>query len=402
LKILYFYQYFTTPKGSWSTRAYEFARRWVASGDQVIVVTSVYDKSDLAPSGLIDRFVVEGIDVRVINVRLSNKHGVLARLFTFTWYALFSCWYALTFSVDVVVASSGPISVGLPGLVARWTRSRPLVFEVRDLWPEGAIQLGKLRGSLLVRAARWFERVCYLSASRVVALSDGMADDIRRRYPQVSVDVVPNSCDISLFGAASAVAAEGREGSRDRENLVVYTGSLGAMDDCAQILDAASVLKKRGRDDIKLTLIGDGSEREALELRARSSELEQVSFVGLLPKVDVVGWLWRATCALVVFKNVPVLATSSPNKLFDALAAGVPVIQNTQGWIRDLLAEHECGLTVPAGDSNELADAIERLCSDEMLRDQMSVNAGRVAEELFDRDLLAERMRRILLETVRG
>ena len=377
---------------------YEFARRWVAQGDEVTVVTSVYDKSDLDPRGVVDRVDIEGIDVRVINVRLSNKHGILARLFTFSWYAVCSCWYSLTIPADVVVASSGPITVGLPGLIARWIRSRALVIEVRDLWPEGAIQLGRLRGAVFVRAARWFERVCYQNASAVIALSEGMSEDIKRRYPKTSVHIVPNSCDLSLFGANSAVPNEGPGGPITRPNLVVYTGTLGTMDDCEQILDAASVLKERGRDDIAFALIGDGSEREALEIRADNAGLEQVSFVGLLPKVDVVGWLRRATCSLVVFKDVPVLATSSPNKLFDALAAGVPVVQNTQGWIRDLLAGHQCGLTVPAGDQAALANAIERLCCDEALRDQMATNARLVAEELFDRDMLAERMRRVLLE----
>src|SRR5436190_1062342 len=108
MKVLYFYQYFTTPKGSWGTRAYEFARRWVRAGDSVTIVTSVYDKSDLKPRGIIDRFEIDGIDVRVINVRLSNKHTKAIRIFTFALYALIACWYALILRADVVLASSGP------------------------------------------------------------------------------------------------------------------------------------------------------------------------------------------------------------------------------------------------------------------------------------------------------
>ena len=111
MKILFFYQYFTTPQGSWSTRAYEFARRWVAAGDEVTVVTSVYDKSDLRPRGFVERFEIDGIDVRVINVRLSNKHGKLQRVATFLWYALISSWFALAVSAGVVLASSGLITV---------------------------------------------------------------------------------------------------------------------------------------------------------------------------------------------------------------------------------------------------------------------------------------------------
>ena len=155
MRIVYFYQYFGTPKGSWSTRVYEFTRRWVQSGDSVTVVTSVYDKSDLKPDKLVSRFDIEGIDVRVINVKQSNKHGKWLRFFTFATYAAFSCWYALFLKADVVVASSGPITVGLPGLVARYLRRIPFVFEVRDLWPEGAVQLGIISNPLLIRTARF-------------------------------------------------------------------------------------------------------------------------------------------------------------------------------------------------------------------------------------------------------
>src|SRR5687768_5483385 len=141
MRIVYFYQYFTTPAGSWSTRAYEFARRWVEAGHSVTVVTSVYDKSGMKPKGMIDRFEIEGIDIRVINVRLSQKHGKALRLLTYGVFAIVCCLYALCLRADVVIASSGPLTIAIPALVARYLRRRRFIFEVRDLWPEGAIQL---------------------------------------------------------------------------------------------------------------------------------------------------------------------------------------------------------------------------------------------------------------------
>src|SRR5215471_18829826 len=201
MRILYFYQYFTVPNGSYSTRAYEFARRWVNAGDHVTVIPSVYDKSGLTPDKPISRFDIEGIDVRMINIRLSNKHGSAFRLLSFFAYAVIASWYAVVIPADVVLCSSGPLTVGLPALLARFLRRRPFVFEVRDLWPEGAIQLGVLRQKWAIRLARWFERVCYGAAAKVVALSEGMASWIRDTYGFTNTEVIPNASDNELVAS---------------------------------------------------------------------------------------------------------------------------------------------------------------------------------------------------------
>lgn len=393
MRVLYFYQYFTTPSGCWSTRAYEFARRWVNAGDAVTIVTSVYDKSDLKPRGIVSRFVVDGITVIVLNVRLSNKHGKLLRLLTFAAYACLASWYALVSPADVVLASSGPITVGIPALVARYVRRRPLVFEVRDLWPEGAIQLGLLRNPAAIALARWLERRCYHAARSVVALSPGMKEWILARHPGVNVEVVPNAADNEQARCSTPVElpawAQGKK-------LAVYAGTLGLIDDCGQILECARVLKEAGADDVAIAIIGDGRERPMLQERAQQLQLDNVHFVGLIPKSEVMRWLLAANCALFVVKDVPFLATASPNKVFDALAAGTPIVQTSQGWIRDLLEREECGVTVPPNDADALAKAVLQLARDGELRARLSNNARRVAQAQFDRGLLAAQMSAIL------
>jgi hypothetical protein len=139
LKILYFYQYFSTPKGAWGTRVYDFAKNWVAEGHEVTVVSAIYSKSDLSASRIVESQLHDGIQVKVINVRIDNKQSFGKRIWSFIVYMLYSSWYALRLPADVVVASSGPITVGFPGLIARIFRGKKLVFEVRDLWPAGAI-----------------------------------------------------------------------------------------------------------------------------------------------------------------------------------------------------------------------------------------------------------------------
>ncbi len=394
MRIIYFYQYFTTPQGSWSTRAYEMSRRWARDGDHVTVVTSLYDKSDLKPTGFITKLNIEGVDVRLINIGLSNKHGPLKRIFSFAAYALVACWYALTLPADVVVASSGPITVSLPGLVARYLRRVPMVFEVRDLWPEGAIQLGLLKNRLMITAAQFMEIISYKASSSVIALSDGMAKGVSSVVSQANVCVIPNAADNELFGSKEiSPLPDWTIGKK----LVIYTGTIGRMDDCSQIVEMAATLQCAGREDVEVVIIGDGMERSALENIMYKQGLKHIHFLGLYPKKDVANWLKQADCALLVFRDVPCLDTVSPNKMFDAFAAGTPIVQTTQGWIKELFEKENCGITVPANNPELMAEAVVRIIDNPTEQKEMSDNCRRLARDVFDRDVLANKMRTALL-----
>jgi glycosyltransferase involved in cell wall biosynthesis len=387
-RVLIFYQYYCTPKGSWGTRYYEFTRRWAAAGHDVTVVTSIYDKSDLVPRGFVTRFDIEGVRVIAMNLVLSNKHGVLRRLVTFGLFSLMSCWYALTLPADIVVASSGPITVGVPGLLAHWIRRKPLIFEVRDLWPEGAIQLGMLRSRFAQRLAHWFERLCYRNARAVVALSPGMADGVRAVAPGAHVPVIPNSADLDLFDPAHAPPVE-RDGVPAGAFVALYAGTLGRANSSTELVDIATELARRGAADVRIVVIGDGYERTGMERLARERGLANLVFLGKLPKTEVAAWHGTAALTLCLFKPYPVLATCSPNKLFDSLAAGRPVLNNTDGWIRDLLATSGAGESFSAGDASNAAALIVALRDDPVRRRAMSEAARRLAEGEFARDRLA-------------
>jgi glycosyltransferase involved in cell wall biosynthesis len=394
MRVLHFYQYFTTPRGCWSTRVYEFARRSVERGAQVTVVTSVYDKSDLRTDRFLDRRVIDGIDVRIINVRLSNKHTVATRVLTFFVYAVVASWYALVLPADVVVSSSGPISVAIPGLVAHYVRRRPFVFEVRDLWPEGAISLGLLRNPVLVYLARLMERICYRSAVRVIVLSEGMAQWIERRHGNRNVVVVPNASDnhmVRVERADEILPSWARE-----KQIVLYAGTMGLINVCGLIVDMARILKTRNETDLAVVMIGEGSERLELEAQARALGLTNIHFMGQISKEIMMQWLERSLCSILLVRNLEVLGTCSPNKLFDSFAAGTPMIQNTEGWIKDLIDREECGVNVPPDDATALADAVLRLARNPEERQRISANARRVGREQFDRDLLADRMHKTL------
>ncbi len=390
MKIVYFYQYFSTPKGSWGTRVYEFASEWVKEGHDVTVVTSVYSKSDLKATKFIEDQMFDGIKVKIINVSIDNKQSFLKRIWTFIQYAVMSSWFAITLKADIVIASSGPITVGLPGLLARYIRGRKLVFETRDLWPEGAIELGIINNSTIQKIAYWFERTCYKASNLIVTLSPGMKNYIETKHGHPNVISVTNAANIALFSTPQPF-------SFNRPYLkpfkyAIYTGNIGEVNNSYWLLDAATELTKMGREDIVILIIGEGKQREPIEALAKERKLSNLIRLGLMPKEDLVPLIQHALASLVPLKGTPVLDTSSPNKFFESLAAGVPVIQNTNGWMKDFLEEHQVGFTLDPNSASLLANCLIELDANPTIREKMKPIAIDIARKEFDKNILAKRM----------
>lgn len=398
MKILYFYQYFSTPKGSWGTRVYEFAKEWVARGHEVTVVTSIYSKSDLKASKLIEDQIFEGIKVKVLNVRIDNKQSFLKRIWSFIQYSLLSSYYALILPADVVIASSGPITIGIPALLARYLRGRKLVFETRDLWPEGAIELGIIKRPFIQKLAYWFEERCYKAASYIVTLSPGMTQNIQRRFGIQTIIDVTNAANIELFSTKRKLPLN----SLEIKSYAIYTGNIGMVNNSYWLYEAAKELKHLGRDDIKILLIGEGQQREELEQLAKQEGVGNFIRFDLMPKNDLVAFIQNAFVSLVPLKGSPVLDTSSPNKFFESLAAGVPVIQNTQGWMKDFLTEHKVGLTLNPNDPKQLASVLIEMKDNIGKTNEMGRQALTVAKDNFDKNYLANKMLEVLTKVNNG
>lgn len=386
MKILIFYQYFGTPNGSWSTRFYEFAKRWVQAGNEVTIVTAPYEKSDIKANGFISRQTIAGIKLIVINTPDSNRVSILKRAFNSVLFSLTSSYFTLTQKTDLVISSSGPITIGIPGLVAKIFRRKPFIFEIRDLWPGGGIEMGKIRNKWLIKLSLSFEKLLYNKANLVVACSDGQKNNIQKRYSNIKCVTIPHGGDLDLFDIKDIKS----EISKDTK-LFTHIGSLGFIHNCKLILEAAAIIKKSGREkDIKIIFIGDGAERNELELMKQNLELRNIEFWGLLPKKELPIWVKNSTATLFTTLNNETQNTSCPNKIFDSFAAGVPIIQTTTGWIKELIEKENCGINVSPNNPKELADAILKIADSEISHHQLSVNAERVAKTIFNRDLLAQ------------
>jgi glycosyltransferase involved in cell wall biosynthesis len=380
MRILYLHQFFITREGVGGTRSYEFARRFAARGHGVRMVT--------AGGGA---RTVDGIEVVGVRGGYSDYVSATAvsyprRMLAFARFAV-----AATAAVlrgprpDVIYATSPPLTMALPALAASLRWRAPLVFEVRDLWPEAPIQMGALRNPLARRAARALERFVYARSERVIALSPGIRDAvISAGVPAASVALVPNAADLDLFGAARD----------DRERFTVsYFGTMGEANDLSAVLEAARLVA-----DARFVLMGDGKRRAELERDAPPN----VEFPGpARAKEEVAALAASSHACLTLFKDVPVLATNSPNKLFDTFAAGRPAIVNMDGWMRELVEHNEAGLYVRAGDARDLAEKLRWLREHPDEAERLGRNARALAEREFGRDELAERALAVLEEAAR-
>lgn len=394
MKILYFHQHFTTPKGSTGTRSYEMGRRLVERGHEVTIVCGSYAMAKSGVEAPIQRGIrvgmVDGIRVMEICLPYSNHDNFVKRSATFLRYAWRSVRIALTEDFDLLFATSTPLTAGIPGIVMKYLRKKKFIFEVRDLWPEIPREMGVIKNPLILGAMTFLEWLTYRKADGCIGLAPGIVDGIRRRGPKdQSVTMVPNGCDLELFRPGNRVAIA-LPGISEDDFVAVFTGAHGLANGLHGVLDAATVLKERGRPGIKLVFIGDGRVKPELIRRAEEEGLANCLFVDPMPKNELNKLVANADVGLMILANVPAFYYgTSPNKFFDYIAAGLPVLNNYPGWLADMIAEHHCGIAVPAGDPVGLANALIRLADHGAEARAMGREARRLAEAQFDRERLA-------------
>ncbi len=399
MRILYIHQFFATRESSLGLiRSYEFSRRWVEQGHEVTVITSSSRlPEEFSAKALVDG-EVDGIRIRSVRVGYSNYMGPARRIWSFLTFMFGATWLAVTAGKhDVVFATSTPLTVGIPGWLAAALRSTPFVFEVRDLWPEAAIQMGVIRryGPIGV-VAKAVERFLYRRAHDVIALSPGMAAGVvGEGIDPDHVHMVPNSSDLDLFSPGRKDSALSKRYRLARKFVVGYAGAIGPSNDVeGNVPAAARILLEHGRDDVVFLIAGDGKSKPVLE--DLCADLPNVRIVGSVPKSEVPRFTRTADALMVLFADKPILATNSPNKFFDGLATGKPMIVNSDGWTREIVEDGEAGIYFPAGDGAALAAAVERLADDKALRTRMGANARKLAEKCFARDLLAAAVLEVL------
>ena len=222
------------------------------------------------------------------------------------------------------------------------------------------------------------------------ACNEFATDHFLRAYSLVGTR---GDCDLMIRSVAPTLAPIHDAGD---DFVCAYFGTMGEANDLTQVVDAAALLQERGERGVRFVLQGDGKRRPALERAVRERRLDNVTLLPAGDKLAAARLAAASGACLTLFKDVPILATNSPNKLFDTLAAGRPAIVNTDGWQRELVERNEAGAYVRPGDGADLADRLLSLRDNPDVARRYGENARRLAEREFDRRLLAERLREVL------
>lgn len=392
--VLYFHQHFTTPDGAGGTRSYEFARALIQRGHRVTMVCGRHDRSALAlPWDAKERWFrgeIDGIDVIALPLNYSNSDGLLRRTQVFLRFAFRSIRIAFRERHDVLFATSTPLTAALPGVVLKLFRPRSrFVFEVRDLWPELPKALG-LRNPILLGGMSLLEWLAYWTADACIGLAPGIVEGIKRRGPRgLPVAMIPNGCDLELFTPAKRSTLT-VPGVAPGDFVAGFTGAHGVANGLDAVLDAAAELKLRGRIDIKLILIGDGKCKDDLIARAQREGLENCLFFASVKKTEIARVTASFHCGLQILADVPAFYFgTSPNKFFDYISSGIPIVINYPGWLAEIVASNDCGIAVRPRDPAALADALMFLADQGQSRQRMGRAARGLAETSFSRSSFA-------------
>lgn len=400
MRILYFHQYFNTPKMAGGTRSYEMARRLLQAGHDVQMITS-----DRSFKVLDDWYRTKeaGIQVHWLSVPYSNVMPYHLRIKAFLRYSIKAGLYSSNIKADIIFATSTPLTIALPSVYAARRQKIPMVFEVRDLWPELPIAVGALKGPF-ISPARWLEKFAYKNSSEIVALSHGMKQGIvRTGYPSENVHVIPNSCDINLFQVPLEAGTAFRKrfpwlGNRP---LVIYAGTFGRINGVGYFVRLAA--ETRGfAPEVRFLAIGDGYEHNIVAKLARKLGVLNQNFFMMpqLPKSEMPALFSAATISTSTFIDLPQMWANSANKFFDSLASGRPVAINYGGWQADLLKETGAGLVLPPRNLHAAAQLLINSLNNKDWLTKAGKAALNLARNRFDRDLLANQLEAVLLKAV--
>ncbi|MRH99167.1 glycosyltransferase [Kriegella sp. EG-1] len=385
MNILYIHQYFHTPYQAGSTRSYWIAQELIKKGHNVTMLT-MNKKID----SKLERVEIDGIDVIYLNVQYdSGSMNFYQRLRSFLKFVLRSIPVAFKEKdINLVIATSTPLTIGLPALAMRWFKRKPFLFEVRDLWPEVPIQMGGLNNFFLIKIALYLEKIIYKNALHIVTLSPGMYEGvINRAIAPQKVSMIPNMSKIEEFwGRDRNTDLINNLGLNEKAFRVVYFGAMNIANGMQYIMDAAEILKEE--PDLEFVFLGSGASENELKNRCKVDKLKNVTFLGNKPMEELSEIVNICDVSLITFQNIPILATNSPNKLFDSLSAQKAIIVNSAGWTKDLVEANNCGYFVDPETPQELADKILYLKSNPNICLEMGKNARKLAETTYDKSIL--------------
>jgi glycosyltransferase involved in cell wall biosynthesis len=376
MRIIYIHQYYRRPDQGGAIRSYHLTRGLAKEGIEVEVITAHNEKSY--------KLAIDGkVKVHYLAVPYNSGFSNLERAHAF--YKFYKRALKLIKdlpSPDLFYISSTPISTGWIGTWAKKTLGVPYVFEVRDLWPEAPFQVLQIKNPVIKKLFYRMEAKIYEEAEKIVALSPGIQSYIQQIFPNKKVELIPNFSDTSFF-VPKKRGVETRNFAKQPLTLL-YSGAIGKVNGLDQYLELALEANKQDKN-WRFELMGSGNELKKLKKKASRMNLRNVYFIPFGDKISVKMQLGNADFAYISFLPLSVLENSSPNKFFDALSMGLPVIVNFKGWIHDLIVRNEIGFIHNPDNNSILIQKLENLEKNPQPINQMGLRSRKLAETYFDK-----------------
>ena len=383
MKILLLHQHFKTPQSGGAIRSYYLAKALVDSGHQVAVI-SVHNEKEYRQENL------EGIDVHYLPVAYDNRFRFYARSWSFVKYIFGSIRLAGKFKdFDYCYAISVPLTIGIAAIRIKSRYKIPFLFEVGDLWPEAPIQMGFVNNYLLKKLLYGLEKFIYLRAKSIVALSPDITSDIEKKVPQQRVITIPNMADTDFYRPESKKAALEEKYHVKGKFVVSYIGALGIANGLDFFLECARASQKSDLP-VHFLLCGDGAMLDHLTRTKIQLQLNNLSIIPFQDREGVREVMNVTDASFICYKPVPVLETGSPNKFFDALAAGKVIVINFGGWIQAEIEEHHCGFHIHSNRPTDFVNKIHVVLQDKTRLEEMKKASRLLAEKKYSRKLLSE------------
>ena len=370
MRVLIFSQYYPPEVGATQNRLEYFANSLARAGHEVTVVSEVPNH----PSGIIAeafRRVLWKIHkehgVRVIRVwvKTGPRKTFLVRLGFYLTYALNGTLAAFLLTGrrhDVVFASSPPLTVGLPALAYSRIRRVPMMLDVRDLWPILAVEIGEMSNPRVIALARRLELTLYRHAARVSVVTKGFAEYMKQQgYPEDRLVLLPNGTVPEVFHPRAPDVELQRRLGLEGKFVIGFYGNHGIAQGLDHVIDAAALLRDDSR--VHFLFVGEGPMKTTLLQQSQYLNLLNVTFHPQVPQSGVLRYISLAGAVIVPLKNLEILKTFVPSKLFDFMACAKPVLLQVDGEARQILEEAGGGIFVPPGDSRALADAIVQIAA---------------------------------------
>ncbi len=401
MKILLLHQYFLEEDDSGGSRWNEMAKVWTDAGNEVVVLAGMIhaNGAEKRPEYKGKHFLQKEQDkvtiwrCHVSELYNKNFSGRLWGYFSFMFSSLWAGLFKAKGKFDVVIVTSPPLFIGLSGYaISRWKRI-PLVFEVRDLWPESAIDTGVLTNKWVIKISYWFEKFIYKKAKLINVLTPAFYKTLLtvKKVPEEKLIMIPNASDFSL--SEELLQQFDRENFRKQMDLdgkfvITYVGAHGVANHLQQVLQAGKALKDT---NVLFLLIGQGMEKEKLKKMAAGLNVTNVRFINSVPKKEVFKYIIASEMGASILKKTDAFKTVYSNKTFDYMSCKIPVLMAIDGVSRELVEKAECGIYVEPENIDEYNKSIRLYLNDFDRLKREGINGYNYAKEHFDRDVLAKK-----------